>query len=590
MRSRRIFALCALCGALLAACSDNPSQPNANNPADAVDLTIQHRDIDVLDVTAPTNRQRFELRAIGGTDPLIPVVEVAAKTSVAYTGITIEGRGNILPPMVAGQRVQLTDVQIDAERDTPLAVALANTAGEDRRGALQIFDIADPFVPRLTAEVLLPQTEYASASIEGNWVFALGNSVDGAVLDLFDIGDPNTPSLITRHIFVGESVAHAATRLDDVLYVVTGANGGLHSFDATALPRMEQVGFLAIADARDVDRYERGLVVLSGSGVNFVENGAITGTVAIDALPTSAPSRGVRDDDSYFVNTNEGLVEVDLKDREAKLVFMDAGGTANGLSFDRSGIFFRANGENGLEAVFRERGRLSSLGIVDVANFGSSNSAAAGDGFLLSGDGRGGVLLCAVRFDILDDFEGNLLQPFPWTEVYGDWIIEAKDGSQTWTCPVAGNPSDRRAFWGNDAKWKNMQLDVRMFLDGGQGAGLYFRATKIESRARQNAYVFQYDPGYGEGAFLFRKIRRGRESAPLAVVYKKDIPELASMAWYGQWRDIRVVAEGDHFRAWVDGVFVVEARDSSYEKGTIGMRQWTGSQAWFDDVRVTLLK
>jgi 3-keto-disaccharide hydrolase len=588
MLSRRIFALCVLGGALLAACSGNPSDPGALSPADTVDLTIQHRDIDILDVSAAQNSQRFELRA-QGEDPLIPTVGIAAKAPVSWTGITIEGRGSIAPPMVAGQEVQLTDVRIDAERDRPLAVALANTAGAARRGALQVFDIEDPFAPQLTAEILLPETEYASAMIEGDLVLALGNSIDGAVVDVFGVADRSNPILLTRHVFIDESVAHGALRQDDVLYVVTGANGGLHSFDATMLPRLAQTGFVAVDDARDIDAVGNTVLVLTGQGVSFVEGGAVSGSVSIDAMPATAPSRGALDDETYYVNTNSGLVAVDVGRREVELIFTDSGGTANGLSFDEEGLFFRANGQSGLEAVFRDRGNLRPLGVIDIANFGSANSAAAGDGFLLSGDGRGGVLLCSFRFDILDDFEGKLLQPFPWVEVYGDWILEQKDGSTTFTCPIEGNPKDRRAFWGTGAKWKNTQIDARMFLDGGKGAGIYFRATKVQSRDRQDAYVFQYDPGYGDGAFLFRKIRRGRESAPLAVTYKADVPELVGMAWYGEWRDIRIVADDDRLRAWVDGVFVVEAFDDSYDKGTIGVRQWSGTQAWFDDFRVTLL-
>jgi len=92
-----------------------------------------------------------------------------------------------------------------------------------------------------------------------------------------------------------------------------------------------------------------------------------------------------------------------------------------------------------------------------------------------------------------------------------------------------------------------------------------------------NGYVFQYDPGYYPGAFIIRKWVNGRElSAPIAVA------KAPGYDWYSSPRDIEVVVEGDTFTAYVDGVEVLTATDSTYATGGSGLRNWDSTKVCFD--------
>jgi len=112
-------------------------------------------------------------------------------------------------------------------------------------------------------------------------------------------------------------------------------------------------------------------------------------------------------------------------------------------------------------------------------------------------------------------------------------------------------------------------------LSSGSGYGVAFRAVNTPNG--MNGYVFQYDPGYYPGAFIIRKWVNGRElSAPIAVA------KAPGYDWYGSPRDIEVVVEGDTFTAYVDGVEVLTATDSTYATGGTGLRTWDSTKVCFD--------
>ncbi|ACL25467.1 family 16 glycoside hydrolase [Chloroflexus aggregans] len=113
----------------------------------------------------------------------------------------------------------------------------------------------------------------------------------------------------------------------------------------------------------------------------------------------------------------------------------------------------------------------------------------------------------------------------------------------------------------------------------GNGYGVFFRDSGGE---KFNGYSFQYDPGYGRGAFIIRKWVNGNElSMPIA---RTNAP--LNYDWYGTDRRVRIEVRGDTFIAYVDGQPVVQARDSSFSGGGIGFRSWDNSSACFDDLTV----
>ncbi len=115
-------------------------------------------------------------------------------------------------------------------------------------------------------------------------------------------------------------------------------------------------------------------------------------------------------------------------------------------------------------------------------------------------------------------------------------------------------------------------------LAQGNGYGVWFRAQNPD---RPEGYIFQYDPGYDGGSFLFRKWVDGHELSPFARV------KVPGYDWHGEDHQVQISVVGDTFTAYVDGEEVLSASDSTYTEGTIGIRTWDNTQATFDDITVT---
>ncbi|MCS6887347.1 family 16 glycoside hydrolase [Chloroflexus sp.] len=123
-----------------------------------------------------------------------------------------------------------------------------------------------------------------------------------------------------------------------------------------------------------------------------------------------------------------------------------------------------------------------------------------------------------------------------------------------------------------------INLDVARITQG-NGYGIFFRDS---GDAKFNGYSFQYDPGYGQGAFIIRKWVNGNElSTPIARV---NAP--AGYDWYGADRQVRVEVRGDTFTAYIDGQPAVQIRDNSFTSGGIGLRSWDNTSACFDNLSV----
>ena len=55
----------------------------------------------------------------------------------------------------------------------------------------------------------------------------------------------------------------------------------------------------------------------------------------------------------------------------------------------------------------------------------------------------------------------------------------------------------------------------------------------------------------------------------------------------GQWQELKVEAEGNRFRGYLDGRLVVEAADDAFPAGGVGLWTKADSVTCFDDFRVT---
>lgn len=114
-------------------------------------------------------------------------------------------------------------------------------------------------------------------------------------------------------------------------------------------------------------------------------------------------------------------------------------------------------------------------------------------------------------------------------------------------------------------------------LDKGNGYGVFFRTTDTDKGA--SGYIFQYDPGmkyHGyppNGAYLIRRWVNGREVwTPLAIT---PIPDGDI---YNTPHDIEITVKGNTFTVKVDGQQVLQAADSTYASGGVGLRTWDNTQ------------
>lgn len=162
-----------------------------------------------------------------------------------------------------------------------------------------------------------------------------------------------------------------------------------------------------------------------------------------------------------------------------------------------------------------------------------------------------------------DDMEGL-------TPLIGKWMVESG-------ALVTQSKGERRLAFGED-DWTDYTVKANATLTDGQGYGIYYRS---DGRPNITGYVFQYDPGYGSGAFLVREVENGKESSPIARV---AIPDGFSI--YNTSHQISVQIEGDRHTVSVDGDTVLSFTDDTYTSGMGGLRTWSSSEVMFEDVQV----
>ena len=152
-----------------------------------------------------------------------------------------------------------------------------------------------------------------------------------------------------------------------------------------------------------------------------------------------------------------------------------------------------------------------------------------------------------------------------WSPVKGNW--EASNGVLRNTSSGEG-----RIFTPYSGDNFMVDIDIAHLLQG-NGYGVWLRANDVEGN-NINGYTFQYDPGYGGGEFIMRKWVNGSERSPFARV------SAAGYDWYDPHK-VQVIANGDNFSVIIDGEQVLEAQDSTYTSGQVGLRTWSTTRTEF---------
>ena len=124
--------------------------------------------------------------------------------------------------------------------------------------------------------------------------------------------------------------------------------------------------------------------------------------------------------------------------------------------------------------------------------------------------------------------------------------------------------------------------DVSMKKTGNNwnGFGVFFRTNDASNL---DAYIFEVEKvnKWDNGNIYFRKWENGNQlSKPLASI---TVP--ASFDWSNPG-DIQVRVEGDTFTASIDGEQILQATDSSFSSGGVGLASNFGSKLTVDDIEV----
>ena len=143
---------------------------------------------------------------------------------------------------------------------------------------------------------------------------------------------------------------------------------------------------------------------------------------------------------------------------------------------------------------------------------------------------------------------------------------------------VPTGPGENRLSFG-DESWEDFELRLNAEITSGKGYGIYYLSDGKEDIS---GYCFQYDPGYGSGAFLVRKVEDGKEQSPIQRMW---IPE--NFPVYNQSHEISVSIKDNNHVITVDGVEIFSFQEESFTSGSAGLRSWGSSAVSFQDVTVT---
>lgn len=175
--------------------------------------------------------------------------------------------------------------------------------------------------------------------------------------------------------------------------------------------------------------------------------------------------------------------------------------------------------------------------------------------------GAGGDLLFSSLFQ---DMNGL----FP---LIGDWYTG--EGSLT----PEGWGERRLAF--GDTSWRDYTLSTTAILLSGPGYGIYYRAS---GERDITGYCFQYDAGFGKGAFIVRKVVDGKEQGPIQRAWIPD-----SFPVYNRSHQVEISTQGNRHVIRVDGEVILDFEDDAFPSGSAGFRSWGTSSVGFQDVTVT---
>ena len=121
-----------------------------------------------------------------------------------------------------------------------------------------------------------------------------------------------------------------------------------------------------------------------------------------------------------------------------------------------------------------------------------------------------------------------------------------------------------------------VQLE-NVILDEGWGYGIFYN---LQGTDPVEGYAFQYDPGYGSGAFVVRRWINGWEVNPPIARESVDIE------WYDKEHDLKLEVDGNVVRGYLDGELITEFEDDTFSGGSAGLRTWDSTRVCLDSFSI----
>jgi hypothetical protein len=201
---------------------------------------------------------------------------------------------------------------------------------------------------------------------------------------------------------------------------------------------------------------------------------------------------------------------------------------------------------------------------------------AAGAAFAASGKGKEGILAAPAELKVPEgvpttafDFDTGGIEG--WSTVAGQWGIEE----------MAGAPSGKKVLVQRATK---NEFNVIVAPESYAGVDVAVRFKPISGREdASGGIVFRFT----NGAYYVVRANALEDNFRL-YAYERGRRQLASAGVkapaLGQWHTIRVVTVGDRIQAWLNGALHLDARDTRFKSGRVGLWTKADSITAFDDL------
>lgn len=418
---RRTSALAAV--AVLAACGDDgvspPEAPDESNERIAItndEAALESRLVQP-DTDVPIDPGAASSMIAGGAS--------ASMVSAAAAALRLRLVGQVDPPIVGGEVVQATSVDIHGNT----FVASYNMRGAPRLGAvdqIRVFLIW----PYITASATFTDSDISAVSTDGSFVYA-AEATDAAgfpfpaVLERLKLEDDKFSLEDNERLPLTSYAATSTLVTDDAVYVTSGNTGGVSAFDPESF---ELLGEYALDDARWVARDEDGgrIVVAQGTPGRlavFAEGEFPGGSMSLldqfpfpgADVPESKTTVEIAGGKAFVAAGPAGVQILCLDDGQvvgsiprpdpAELGLDPAVVVTNAVSVDED-LLFISNGEAGVylaqgaqpfdETPCGEPQQIGVLGKLRFDDLQSANHVVYRDRWLMVAAGLGGVKLVRV--------------------------------------------------------------------------------------------------------------------------------------------------------------------------------------------------